>query len=87
MIWRESRQVLLVLAALFAARTAAAQTTGTQHAGHFPIDSTWLSYDSASKTVSFKLIAGSPGEPRVRSTSTALPAENSLLQYRQERPS
>lgn len=61
MIWRESRQVLLVLAALFAARTAAAQTTGTQHAGHFPIDSTWLSYDSVSKTVTFELIAGLTG--------------------------
>ena len=61
MIWRESRQVLLVLAALVAARTAATQTTGAQHAGHFPIDSTWLSYDSASKTVTFKLIAGLTG--------------------------
>ena len=61
MIWRESRQVLLVLAALVAARTAATQTTEAQHAGHFPIDSTWLSYDSASKTVSFKLIAGLTG--------------------------
>ena len=61
MIWRESRQVLLVLAALVAARTAVTQTTEAQHAGHFPIDSTWLSYDSASKTVSFKLIAGLTG--------------------------
>jgi sulfocyanin len=61
MIWRESPQVLLVLAALVAARTAATQTTGAQHAGHFPMDSTWLSYDSTSKTVTFQLIAGLTG--------------------------
>jgi sulfocyanin len=61
MIGRETRQVLLVLAALVPARTAATQTPGSQHAGHFPIDSTWLSYDSTSKTVTFNLIAGLTG--------------------------
>lgn len=61
MIWRGSRQVLLLLAALVAARTVAAQSTAAPHAGHFPIDSTWLSYDSTSNTVTFKLIAGLTG--------------------------
>jgi len=61
MIWRESGQVLLLLSALVAAPGAAAQSSTAQHAGHFPIDSTWLSYDSTSKTVTFKLIAGVTG--------------------------
>jgi sulfocyanin len=61
MTWRGLRRILPVLAALVTARAAAAQSTIAQHAGHFPIDSTWLSYDSASKTVKFKLIAGLTG--------------------------
>src|SRR5262245_36676789 len=61
MIWQESRQVLLLLAALVAARSTTAQSTAAPHAGHFPIDSTWLSYDSTTKTVTFKLIAGLTG--------------------------
>ncbi len=61
MTWRGPGRILLVLAGLVTARGAAAQSTTAQHAGHFPIDSTWLSYDSASKTVKFKLIAGLTG--------------------------
>lgn len=47
--------------ALAAAQTAGAQSAGQPHAGHFPIDSTWLSYDSASNAVKFRLIAGLTG--------------------------
>ena len=61
MIRRESRQVLIVLATLVAAHSGGAKSMAAQHAGHFPIDSTWLSYDSTSKTVTFKLIAGLTG--------------------------
>jgi sulfocyanin len=58
---RRILNTLAILSALMVGRGASAQSAAQPHAGHFPIDSTWLNYDSASHTVKFELIAGLTG--------------------------
>lgn len=58
---RRTWYTMVILSTLMAGRGANAQSSSQPHAGHFPIDSTWLSYDSTTHTVKFKLIAGLTG--------------------------